>query len=57
MGIQIDTIRQGVAEISFDSKKNSFKQIEEILKRNGMSLIKTREQKFVEKFKIFISAG
>jgi AraC-like DNA-binding protein len=54
VGIQIDTIRQGVAEISFDSKKNSFKQIEEILKRNGMSLIKTREQKIVEKIKIAV---
>lgn len=54
VGIKVIMIRQGLAEISYNSAKMSLKKIEYILKENGMSLIKSREQKIVEAIKVAV---
>ena len=53
-GIQTNLIKQGLAEIYYDPAKTSFKQIEGILKANGMSLIQSREHKIVEEIKVAV---
>ncbi|HIP49444.1 MAG TPA: helix-turn-helix domain-containing protein [Lutibacter sp.] len=53
-GIDVILIRQGFVKISFDSAKITLEQIDSILKNNGMSLIKSRDQILVEEIKTAI---
>jgi len=50
-GIKTIVVKAGFANIEFDSNEHNLNSIEKILVRNGMSLIKTREQKIVEQIK------
>jgi len=54
VGIQVIVMKQGYIEVSFESEKHSLTQIEQILKKNGMSLIKSREHKIVEEIKVAV---
>ena len=53
-GIKTNVVRAGFAQIEFDSDKHNLNTIENILVRNGMALIKTREQKIVEQIKLAV---
>lgn len=50
-GIKTHIVRAGYAQIEFDSELHSLESIDQILTRNGMALIKTRDQKIVEQIK------
>jgi YesN/AraC family two-component response regulator len=51
VGINIITLRTGFAEIEYNTKKHTLESIENILKKLGMGLVKTREQQIVEQIK------
>ncbi len=50
-GIKTLLIRAGYAQIEFDTEVHSLESIQKILEKNGMALIKTREQKIAEQIK------
>jgi len=49
--IEILELSPGYIEISFDENKYNLKDIEDILSKHGMPIIKSREQQIVEKIK------
>ncbi len=50
-GIKTLLIRAGYAQIEFDTEIHNLDSIQKILEKNGMALIKTRDQKIVEQIK------
>ncbi len=49
--ISILEIHAGYVQVEFDATHNSLNSIDKILKKHGMEIIKTREQKIIEQIK------